>query len=76
LNVQRLSSFEDKVTPANDVGLSLTTPANVRSVRVLTADAGAKSGPLDFQAFGAGNGSHVQTKIPRLDVSAFVVIEY
>jgi hypothetical protein len=75
LNVQRLSSFQDKVTPAKDVGLSVTTPAGVRSVRILTADAGATSGPLKFQASGAGSGSVVETKIPRLDVSAIVVIE-
>jgi hypothetical protein len=75
LNVQRLSSFDDKVTPAVEIGLSVTTSANVRSVRVLTADASATKGPLKFQALGAGNGSLVETKIPRLDVSAFVVIE-
>jgi hypothetical protein len=75
LNVQRLSSFDDKVTPATDVGLSVATPPNVRSVRILTADAGGSSGPLKFQALGAGSGATVETKIPRLDISAIVVIE-
>jgi len=75
LNVQRLTAFEDKVTPATDVGLSVATPPNVRSVRILTADAGGTSGPLNFQALGAGNGGTVETKIPRLDISAIVVIE-
>jgi hypothetical protein len=75
LNVQRLSSFEDKVTPATDIGLSVSTPPNVRSVRILTADSGGSSGPLKFQALGAGNGATVTTKIPRLDISAIVVIE-
>ena len=42
---------------------------------LLTADAGGTSGPLKFQALGAGNGATVETKIPRLDISAIVVIE-
>jgi hypothetical protein len=75
LNIQRLSSFEDKVMPATDVGLSVSTTANARSVRVLTADADATTGPLKFQAVGVGNGSLVEVRIPRLDVGAFVVIE-
>jgi len=75
LKIQRLSSFEDKITPATDIGLSVTTPANVRSVRVLTADAGATSGPVEFKTSRAGNGAFVQMKIPRLDITAFVIIE-
>jgi hypothetical protein len=75
LNVQRLSSYEDQVTPATDVGLSVTAPAGIRSVRILTADAGAASGPLKFQALGAGSGSVVETKIARLDISAIVIFE-
>lgn len=76
LNVQRLSSFEDKVTPATDVGLLVTTPANVRSVRILTADGNGSSGPLNFKALGTGNGASIEMKIPRLDINALVVIEH
>jgi hypothetical protein len=76
LNVQRLSSFEDRVTPATDVGLSVAMPPRViRSVRVLTADKDATSGPLKFLGLGAGNGGTVETKIPRLDIHSIVVIE-
>jgi hypothetical protein len=75
LYVQRLSSFEDKVTPATDIGLSVATPTNVRSVRILTADSNGASGPLKFLSIGAGDHGVVEIKIPRLDVSAIVVIE-
>lgn len=75
LNVRRLSSFEDKVTPAADVALSVAVPGVVRSVRVLTADANATSGPLKFLNLGAGNGGMIETKIPRLDIHSIVIIE-
>jgi hypothetical protein len=75
LNVQRLSSFEDKVTPAMDIGLSIKTPAAARSVSIRTADASGTSGPLKFQGVPAGDGMLVSTKIPRLDVSAIILIE-
>jgi hypothetical protein len=75
LNVQRLSSFEDKVTPATDINLSVAVPGTVRSIRVLTADATATSGPLRYSAIRAGNGQVVETKIPRLDINSIVVIE-
>ncbi len=75
LNIQRLSSFDDKVTPATDVGLSVTTPANVRSVRMLSADGSGASRPLKFQALGTGNGGSIATTIPRLEISAIVVLE-
>jgi hypothetical protein len=75
LNVQRLSSFEDKVTPANDVKLDITAPFAVRSVNILTADASGTSGPLKFQATPEGKGTLVSTKIPRLDISAIILLE-
>ena len=68
-------SFEDKVTPATDVGLSVATPSNIRSARILTADAEGTSGPLKFLSVGAGDHGMVETKIPRLDISAIVVME-
>jgi hypothetical protein len=75
LNVRRLSSFEDKVTPVTDIGISVAVPANIRSVRVLTADEKATSGPLKFTADGAANGAVIETRIPRLDIHSIVVIE-
>jgi hypothetical protein len=75
LNIQRLSSFEDKVKPATDIGLEVTTPSFVRSVSMRSGDESETSGPLKFQALGAGSGSLVQISIPRLDISAIIVIE-
>jgi len=75
LNIQRLSSFEDKVTPAKDFTISVATPQYVATARILTADPGGTSGPLKFLGLGAGNGATVQATIPRLDISAIVVIE-
>ena len=66
LNIQRLTSFEDKVTPATDVGLSVATPPSVRSVRILTADTGGTSGSLEFQALGAGDGAIVAVHVGRI----------
>jgi hypothetical protein len=75
LNVQRLSSFEDKVTPATDFSLEFRTPAAVRAVNIRTADAEGTSGPLKFQRAREAGGTLLSTKIPRLDVSAIILIE-
>jgi hypothetical protein len=44
LNVQRLSSFEDKVNPATDVRVQVRVPFAARSVNALSADAEATQG--------------------------------
>lgn len=75
LNVQRLSSFEDKVTPATDVGLSVITPISAGKVSIQTADESGTSGPLKFQVLGDGSGTLVSMTVPRLDISAIITIE-
>ncbi|MBI3852047.1 MAG: hypothetical protein HY298_17450 [Verrucomicrobia bacterium] len=76
LNVQRLSSFEDKVTPALHAHLTCRVPfARVKSMRALTADAGATTGALPFTMRHDGTGAVVETTIPRLDIATVVVIE-
>jgi hypothetical protein len=71
LNVQRLSSFEDKVTPARDISLEARVPfAAVKRVSALSADDGATLGelPVRFTSeVGAGGG------VLRIDVAAVVV---
>jgi hypothetical protein len=75
LNVKRSSSFDDEVTPADDVKLTATVPfQNVRSVTIHSADEHATSGPIPFTADSAGNGSQVAVTIPRLVVSAILVV--
>ncbi|MEX2167687.1 MAG: glycoside hydrolase family 66 protein [Pirellulales bacterium] len=76
LNVERLSSFEDKVTPATDIKLTVRVPLkSVREVKLLTADENETTGTLEFDRQQDGDGSLVTLTVPRLDVSAMVVIE-
>ncbi len=76
LNVQRLSSFADKVAAAEDVRVTVRVPfKKVRSVRALTADAGATTGLLSFTAKRAGNESVVELTLPRLEIATLLVIE-
>jgi len=76
LNIQRLSSFEDKVTPATDVNLTCRVPfKRVRSVRALTADAAATVGLLNSTTRRDGRDTLVEITIPRLEIATIVVIE-
>jgi hypothetical protein len=71
--VQRLSSFEDKVTPASDIKLSVRVPfAKARTVNVQTADANGTSGKLKFDTKPDGSETVVEFVVPRLDVSAII----
>ena len=75
LNIQRLSSFADKVTPANDVKLTVTVPFNVRAVSLRTADENTTSGRLEFTTHTDGSGTIVSMSVSRLDISAILTIE-
>jgi hypothetical protein len=76
LNVQRLSSFQDKVEPVSDLRLSVRVPFKaVRSVRALTADPNASSGDLAFTTHVQHDDSSVEVSIPRLDIATILVIE-
>jgi hypothetical protein len=76
LNVQRLSSFEDKVTPASDIKLKVRVPfMAARDVTVHTADEHGTSGPVKFTSTPDGDGSILKVAVPRLDISAIVVID-
>jgi hypothetical protein len=76
LNVQRRSSFEDHVEPATNILLTCRVPfVHVRSVHGLTADGNSASGPLPFRTKSTDQGTVVQAKVPRLEISLIVVIE-
>jgi hypothetical protein len=76
LNVQRLSSFEDKVSPVANLGLRLRVPiSKVRSVRALTADGRGTSGPLPFAVTSKGGENLVRLALPRLEIAAMLVVE-
>lgn len=76
LNVERLSSFEDRVTPATDIKIAVKVPfAVVRSVRIRTADAGGTSGELKFSAQPLGDQTLLEVPVPRIEISAIILIE-
>jgi hypothetical protein len=76
LNVVKLTSFEDRVTPATDVKLTAWVPSTgVERVAIHTADAEGTSGAATFASRPADGGSVVEFAVPRLAVSAIAVIE-
>lgn len=76
LDVQRLSSFEDKVTPASDVRVVCRVPfGKVRSVRAVTADGDATWGELKFASLAGGKQSTVEVNVPKLVIATMLVIE-
>jgi hypothetical protein len=75
LNIERQSSFDDMVVPASDIALTVRVPFSfVREVHIHTSDAHGTRGPLTFIPTSDGDESTVELKVPRLDVSAMVVI--
>ena len=76
LDVERVTSFEDKVTPVSELRVALRVPMKkVRSVRALTADAGATSGPLKFTATPDGAETLVETTVPSLHIASILMVE-
>jgi hypothetical protein len=76
LNVQKLSSFEDKVTPVTEVCVSVRLPfKNVHSVRALTADANGTSGALKFTTQKDGKETIAEFALDKLEIATIVVCE-
>jgi hypothetical protein len=76
LNVQRVSSFEDKVTPATNVRLIVNVPfAPVRSVKAISADTDSTRGEVTFTVNSAGDGTSVEFTLPKLDISTMLSIQ-
>jgi hypothetical protein len=72
LNVQKVSSYQDKVVPAENVEVKVRkTSGEAHSIRVLTADAEAKTFSTSFDE----GGNIAVITIPRLDIAAMAVIE-
>jgi hypothetical protein len=75
LNVQRLSSFEDKVTSADDLKIAVRVPmAKVREGSIETPDANSTSGRLEFAADEESGSTIIEFTIPRLTINALVEI--
>ena len=76
LNVERLSSFEDKVTPAENLRVSVFVPfAQVKAVHFSSADPETPSREIEFTATEEDSGSRVEVTIPKVVVSAMIVVE-
>lgn len=76
LNVRRISSFEDKVTPASGIAVKVHVPMKrVRSVDALTADESATQGKIKFAAAEAQTGSEVSFQLPDVEISTIIVIQ-
>jgi hypothetical protein len=76
LAIEKVSSFEDKMTPASDVSLRVRVPMNgVKSVKAITADAGATGGAVPFTIDPASAEIVVEMKLASLHISTILVIE-
>jgi len=76
LDVQRLSSFEDRVTPARDLRLTIRVrSAKVRSCRALTADSDGTAGAQKFSILKHGPDAFLETTLPCLAIATILVIE-
>jgi len=75
LGVQRLSSFEDQVSPVANVLLHLSVPFAAHSVELRTADGSGDDGSLAFKNVGINGNEMVQITVPRLEVNAIIVVE-
>jgi hypothetical protein len=69
-DIQKRSSFEDRVTPAADVRVRLAC-SNATKVRALSADTEATRGPIEFRTAGG----MIEFKLPRLVISTILVVE-
>jgi hypothetical protein len=76
LNIRRLSSFEDRVTPATDLKLRIRCgPARPISVQALTADPDATAGRLPFTTAREDGATVLEVTVPRIEISTLLVIE-
>ncbi len=76
LDLERTSSFADKVTPVTDIQIVVRVPLKkITSVRALTADAGATSGKLEFWVTPKDSATLVALTLPRLEVATLLLFE-
>jgi len=76
LDVQRISSSQERVTPVENLRMAVRVPfRNVRSVRALSADAGGTFNSLAFSRSEKGDGNLVEITLPRLEIAALLIIE-
>lgn len=75
LNIARVSSIEDRVTPAADVKVRIRCGFKApHSIEALTADEGATRGNIPFKVR-PNDGDTVEITLPSLHVSTILVIQ-
>lgn len=75
LNVQRQSSFEDKVVPAEKVNLVVRVPFDtIATVSALSADDVANSGPLPFTTKTESGETFVVVSVSQVKIHCMIVI--
>src|SRR5262249_12818864 len=75
LNIQKLSSFEDKVTPAENVEVEVRVPLRrAHSVKHLSADEDGTD-RIKFTTRTDGGQLFVRTTVPNLKIAALLVVE-
>jgi hypothetical protein len=76
LNVLPLSSYDDKVTPAGQVDITLHVPfSEVHGVKAETADPDAAQGNLHFDATPDAHGEVVKVSVPKTVLSTMLVVQ-
>lgn len=75
LNLQRISSFKDKVEPAESLKLEVSVPFKASSVTLQTADDNKTAGKLAFKTTGDEAKEVVTISVPRLDIGAIITID-
>jgi hypothetical protein len=76
LNIEKVSSFDDKIHPAQDIHVKIHVPfKRVHSVHALTADKAATIGEIKFTAQPDGKDSIIELTVPHLKISTILCIE-
>jgi hypothetical protein len=76
LNIERLSSFQDRVTRANDIAVELQlNVAAVHSVRAVSSDAGFLPSKLEWKSSAHAGAVNITVAVPPLETSLLLVIE-
>jgi hypothetical protein len=76
LNVQRVSSFEDRVSPVSQLRLRIRCRSDrVASVKALSADAEGTRGAIGFTTRPDQDFTIVEVTVPRVFVSTILLIE-
>jgi hypothetical protein len=76
LNVEKVSSLEDKVHPVTDIKLVVRVPfKRVSGVHALTADGDGVKGGIPFAQRKEDGATMVEVVIPRLEIGAILCVE-